>query len=142
MLFIVDSLLFMAKIEKFEDLEIWNLSREICNDIEMLFERTSLGKRFSLKDQMDRSSGSIMDNIAEGFERNGNREFINFLSFSKGSCGELKSQLYRAFDKKLISKLEFETISVNIELVKNKIGAFMKYLNNSEIKGLKFNNKQ
>lgn len=74
----------MAKIEKFEDLEIWNLSREICNDIEMLFERTSLGKRFSLKDQMDRSSGSIMDNIAEGFERNGNREFINFLSFSKG----------------------------------------------------------
>ncbi len=132
----------MAKIEKFEDLEIWNLSREICNDIEMLFERTSLGKRFSLKDQMDRSSGSIMDNIAEGFERNGNREFINFLSFSKGSCGELKSQLYRAFDKKLISKLEFETISVNIELVKNKIGAFMKYLNNSEIKGLKFNNKQ
>lgn len=132
----------MAKIEKFEDLEIWNLSREICNDIEKLFETTSLGKRFSLKDQMDRSSGSIMDNIAEGFERNGNREFINFLSFSKGSCGELKSQLYRAYDKKLISKEEFETISVKIELVKNKIGAFMKYLNNSEIKGLKFNNKQ
>ena len=132
----------MAKIEKFEDLEIWNLSREICNDIEMLFETTNLGKRFSLKDQMDRSSGSIMDNIAEGFERNGNREFINFLSYSKGSCGELKSQLYRAFDKKLISKLEFESISVKIELVKNKIGAFIKYLNNSEIKGLKFNNKQ
>ena len=132
----------MAKIEKFEDLEIWNLSREICNDIEKLFETTSLGKRFSLKDQMDRSSGSTMDNIAEGFERNGNREFINFLSFSKGSCGELKSQLYRAYDKKLISKEEFETISVKIELVKNKIGAFMKYLNNSEIKGLKFNNKQ
>ena len=132
----------MAKIEKFEDLEIWNLSREIYDDIEMLFETTNLGKRFSLKDQMDRSSGSIMDNIAEGFERNGNRKFINFLSYSKGSCGELKSQLYRAFDKKLISKLEFETISVKIELVKNKIGAFMKYLNNSEIKGLKFNNKQ
>ncbi|MBD3723941.1 MAG: four helix bundle protein [Flavobacteriaceae bacterium] len=132
----------MAKIEKFEDLDIWNLSRDICNDIEILFETTSLGKRVSLKDQMDRSSGSIMDNIAEGFERNGNREFINFLSFSKGSCGELKSQLYRALDKKLISKDEFETTSVKIELVKNKIGAFMKYLNNSEIKGLKFNNKQ
>lgn len=132
----------MAKIEKFEDLEIWNLSREICNDIEMLFERTSLGKRFSLKDQMDRSSGSIMDNIAEGFERNGNREFINFLSFSKGSCGELKSQLYRALDKNLISQSEFDNLSVKIELVKNKIGAFMKYLNSTEIKGLKFNNKQ
>lgn len=132
----------MAKIEKFEDLEIWNLSREICRDIEILFETTSLGKRFSLKDQMDRSSGSIMDNIAEGFERNGNREFINFLSFSKGSCGELKSQLYRALDKNIITNEEFQVSAVKIELVKNKIGAFMKYLNTSEIKGLKFNNKQ
>jgi four helix bundle protein len=132
----------MAKIEKFEDLEIWNKSREICIDIETLFETTNLGKRFSIRDQMDRSSGSIMDNIAEGFERNGNREFVNFLSFSKGSCGELKSQLYRALDKKLISQNEFENLAVKIELVKNKIGAFMKYLNSTEIKGLKFNNKQ
>lgn len=132
----------MAKIEKFEDLEIWNKAREICIDIETLFETTNLGKRFSMKDQMDRSSGSIMDNIAEGFERNGNREFINFLSFSKGSCGELKSQLYRAFDKKIISQDEFDNLSVKIELVKNKIGAFIKYLNTTEIKGLKFNNKQ
>ena len=132
----------MAKIEKFEDLEILNKSREICIDIETLFETTNLGKRFSIRDQMDRSSGSIMDNIAEGFERNGNREFVNFLSFSKGSCGELKSQLYRALDKKLISQNEFENLAVKIELVKNKIGAFMKYLNSTEIKGLKFNNKQ
>lgn len=132
----------MAKIEKFEDLEIWNLAREICQDVEYLFENTNLGKRYSIKDQIDRSSGSIMDNIAEGFERNGNREFINFLSFSKGSCGELKSQLYRSFDKKLINQTEFEELAVKIELTKNKIGAFMKYLNNCEIKGLKFNNKQ
>jgi four helix bundle protein len=131
----------MAKIEKFEDLEIWNISRDICKDIEILFETTSLGKRYSLKDQMDRSSGSIMDNISEGFERNGNREFINFLSYSKGSCGELKSQLYRSLDKKIISDEQFRITSEKIELVKNKIGAFMKYLNNSEIKGLKFNNK-
>ena len=131
----------MAKIEKFEDLEICNISRDICKDIEILFETTSLGKRYALKDQMDRSSGSIMDNISEGFERNGNREFINFLSYSKGSCGELKSQLYRSLDKKIISDEQFRISSEKIELVKNKIGAFMKYLNNSEIKGLKFNNK-
>jgi four helix bundle protein len=132
----------MAKIEKFEDLEIWNKAREICIDIENLFETTNLGKRYSLKDQMDRSSGSIMDNIAEGFERNGNREFINFLSFSKGSCGELKSQLYRSLDKKLISQNEFELVTMKVELVKNKIGAFMKYLNNCDMKGLKFNNNK
>jgi four helix bundle protein len=131
----------MAKIEKFEDLEICNISRDICKDIEILFETTSLGKRYALKDQMDRSSGSIMDNISEGFERNGNREFINFLSYSKGSCGELKSQLYRSLDKNIISDEQFRITSEKIELVKNKIGAFMKYLNNSEIKGLKFNNK-
>ena len=118
----------MAKIEKFEDLEIWNISRDICKDIEILFETTSLGKRYALKDQMDRSSGSIMDNISEGFERNGNREFINFLSYSKGSCGELKSQLYRSLDKKIISDEQFRITSEKIELVKNKIGAFMKYL--------------
>jgi four helix bundle protein len=131
----------MAKIEKFEDLEIWNVSSDICKDIEILFETTSLGKRYALKDQMDRSSGSIMDNISEGFERNGNREFINFLSYSKGSCGELKSQLYRSLDKNIIFEEQFRITSEKIELAKNKIGAFMKYLNNSEIKGLKFNNK-
>ena len=145
-IFVVCCLLFivcccMAKIEKFEDLEICNISRDICKDIEILFETTSLGKRYALKDQMDRSSGSIMDNISEGFERNGNREFINFLSYSKGSCGELKSQLYRSLDKNIISDEQFRITSEKIELVKNKIGAFMKYLNNSEIKGLKFNNK-
>ena len=127
----------MAKIEKFEDLEIWNKAREICIDIEILFETTNLGKRYSMKDQMDRSSGSIMDNIAEGFERNGNREFINFLSYSKGSSGDLKSQLYRAKDKKLISDDEFYNLSIKIELVKNKIGAFIKYLNSTEIKLMK-----
>lgn len=128
----------MAKIEKFEDLEIWNLSRDICKDIEILFITTELGKRYTLKDQMERSSGSIMDNIAEGFERNGNREFINFLSYSKGSCGELKSQLYRALDKNIITDEQYQLTSQKIEIVKNKIGAFMKYLNSTEIKGLKF----
>jgi four helix bundle protein len=94
----------MATINTFEELDIWQLSREICQDTWDLFEKTILGKDFELKNQMNRSSGSIMDNIAEGFERNGRREFINFLSYSKGSCGELRSQLYRAFDREHISK--------------------------------------
>ena len=70
----------MGKIQKFEDLEIWSLAREICQLVEFLIQNTNLKTNYSLRDQIDRSSGSIMDNIAEGFERNGNREFIQFLS--------------------------------------------------------------
>ena len=128
----------MAKIEKFEDLEIWRLAREICKKIEFLIQNTNLKTNYSLKDQIDRSSGSIMDNIAEGFERNGNREFIQFLSIAKGSAGEVKSQSYRAFDKKLITEEQHLELNEIVELEKNKIGAMMKYLNNCEIKGLKF----
>lgn len=100
----------MATIDDFEDLEIWQLGREICQLVWNLFETTSLGKDYELRNQMNRSSGSIMDNISEGFERNGRREFINFLSYSKGSCGELRSQLYRALDRNHISKEEFEQL--------------------------------
>lgn len=132
----------MARIEKFEDLEVWRRGREICNYVEKLFQTTSLGKNFSLRDQMDRSSGSIMDNIAEGFDRDGSREFHNFLSYSKGSAGELKSQSYRAFDKGLISREQFEKLSEMCEIEKNKIGAFMYYLRNSGIKGQKFKNNK
>lgn len=128
----------MGKIQKFEDLEIWKLARLICQQIEFLIQNTNLKTNYSLKDQIDRSSGSIMDNIAEGFERNGTREFIQFLSIAKGSAGEVKSQSYRAFDKKLISEEQHLKLNETVELVKNKIGAMMNYLNNCEIKGLKF----
>ncbi|MBA0883751.1 MULTISPECIES: four helix bundle protein [Flavobacterium] len=128
----------MATISKFEELEIWQKAREICQYVELLIQTTNLKSNFSLKDQIDRSSGSIMDNIAEGFERNGNREFIQFLSIAKGSAGEAKSQSYRAFDKKLISEEQHLKLNEMIEIEKNKIGSMMNYLNNCEIKGLKF----
>lgn len=73
----------MAKIERFEDLQVWMLAREISQSVWSLFDSTSLGKDYELKNQMSRSSGSIVDNIAEGFERNGNREFIQFYVLQK-----------------------------------------------------------
>jgi len=128
----------MARIEKFEDLEVWQLARSLCIYVEDLFQTTEIGENYRLRNQMEGSSGSIMDNIAEGFDRDGNKEFINFLSYSKGSASELKSQTYRAFDKKLISEEQFKELIEMCELEKNKIGAFMYYLRNTDIKGQKF----
>jgi len=128
----------MGKIEKFEDIEVWKLARIICQNLETLFNETSLGKNYSLRNQMERSSGSIMDNIAEGFGRGGNQEFHNFLSYSKGSTAELKSQLYRTLDKNLISSQQFNDLLEQCTLTENKIGAFMFYLRQSELKGLKY----
>ena len=128
----------MGKIEKFEDIEAWKLSRVICQKVESLFTSTDLGKNFALRNQMERSSGSIMDNIAEGFGRGGNQEFHNFLSYSKGSASELRSQLYRSLDKNLISQEQFEELNKDCLVAENKIGAFMHYIRRSDIKGIKF----
>jgi four helix bundle protein len=128
----------MAKIEKFEDLKVWQIARDICNDTWHLIETTPIAKDYELKNQMSRSSGSIMDNIAEGFERNGTREFIQFLCISKGSCGELRSQLYRALDRKHISNEQFFNLSQKTETENQKLGAFISYLNKSGFKGPKF----
>lgn len=129
----------MATITTFEELDIWQLGREICQEVWDKFENSALGKDFELKNQMNRSSGSIMDNIAEGFERNGRKEFIQFLSYSKGSCGELRSQLYRAFDRKHITEEEFKFLKEKTITESKKIGSFMSYLVKSENNGSKFN---
>jgi len=123
---------------RFEDLDIWKISREICNEVWIVIESTSLCNDYSLKNQMNASSGSIMDNIAEGFERNGNRELIQFLSIAKASCGELRSQLYRCLDRKHITKAQFDNIFSKTITEGKKIGAFMSYLKKSDRKGAKY----
>jgi four helix bundle protein len=98
-------------------------------------------KEFRFAEQMKSAAGSIMDNIAEGFERNSRLEFVNSLSISKGECGELKSQLYRALDNNHIDKPLFEELYEDTDKESRKIASFMKYLNTSEIKGLKFKDR-
>lgn len=128
----------MATIIFFEDLEIWQKAREICKGVWVIIEETTLEKDYGLKNQMNTSSGSIMDNIAEGFERNGNREFIQFLSISKASCGELRSQLYRAYDRNHINEQQFSTLKELTITESRMIGSFITYLVNTDNKGSKF----
>ena len=94
----------MATVLRFEDLEVWKKARLLARDIFLLCETVRFAKDFELKNQVNRSSGSVMDNIAEGFERRSRAEFINFLGFAKGSCGEVRSQLYRAYDRNYFSE--------------------------------------
>ncbi|MFO7798400.1 four helix bundle protein [Rhodohalobacter sp.] len=126
------------KVNRFEDLEIWQLSRELCKDVYQITNIGPFSKDFKLKDQIRGSSGSIMDNIAEGFERGGNKEFIQFLSIAKGSCGETRSQLYRAFDCKYITEDKLKLLTNSSISISKKISTLMNYLKKSDIKGPKY----
>jgi four helix bundle protein len=128
----------MATILRFEDLEIWKDSRILFRIIKEITETTSLSKDYSLKDQILSSSGSVMDNIAEGFERNGKKEFINFLSIAKGSLGETRSQVHRVFDSKYIIETKYNDLINDCLNLFAKIAHFMDYLSKSEYKGTKF----
>lgn len=125
-------------IKRFEDLEMWQLARILCNDIYNIAKESELKNNYKLFNQIDGSSGSIMDNIAEGFERNGNKEFVQFLSIAKASCGETRSQLYRILDRKFIDIITFEKLKTQTEILGKQISGFMTYLQNSELKGTKY----
>ncbi len=129
----------MATIKKFEDLKIWQDARVLCRKIhEEISSNENFYRDFALRDQIKRSSGSIMDNITEGFDRNGRREFIQFLSIAKASNSEVKSQLYRALDYQYISEKNFKALYIYTDEIGKMIGGFIKYLKTSDYKGSKF----
>lgn len=125
-------------IKSFEDLEIWQLARELCVFVKKNTDEALFNKDYRFRDQIRSASGSIMDNIAEGFERDGNKEFAQFLSIAKASNGEVRSQSYRAFDYNYITKEQLEDLLSKTSVLGKKIGRFKQYLKESDFKGYKF----
>jgi len=121
----------------FEDLEIWRQARCLCREIYKITNSELFNKDFRFRDQIRAASGSVMDNIAEGFERNGNKEFIQFLFIAKGSCGEVRSQLYRALDNNYITQDNHDELNNKALQISKSIFNFIQYLKNSEITGHK-----
>jgi four helix bundle protein len=127
----------MATIGKFEDLNCWKLARRLCSDLYRLTSEGPFAKDFPLRDQIRRAAISIVSNIAEGFERDGNREFLQFLSIAKASSGELRSQLYIALDVGHLSEDEFKVLYQRVKEVSITIQGLIKYLRESDLTGLK-----
>lgn len=131
----------MAKCTRFEELPVWQKSRIYAADIFKMVYSTPLQYDFKFRDQILASSGSIMDNIAEGFERNGNNEFSQHLSISKGSCGESRSQLYRTFDRKYFTEADLNMLCGKSETISAELQKLGDYVRSSGLAGQKFNSR-
>lgn len=128
----------MAHYKSFENLQVYKEAVLFCDEIWKIITETSLLRDYKLKEQINGSSGSVMDNIAEGFGRGGNKEFIMFLSYARGSCCECKSQLLRTFNRNHISKDLFTKLDLDANNLIDQLSKFINYLKTSEKKGSKF----
>ena len=126
------------KVTRFEDLEIWQEARELCKVVYEITSTSPFSLDFKFRDQIRASSGSAMDNIAEGFNREGNKEFCQFLYVSLGSTGEVRSQSYSAYDNKYIIEVKFNELLERTDSLSRKTFNLIQHLKNSDIKGLKF----
>ncbi len=124
-------------IQNFEDLNVWQRARELVKLIYELTKEKIFSRDYSLVDQIRRSSISVLSNVAEGFERGSNKEFIQFLYIAKGSCGEVRSQLYVALDQRYISEEDFSNCKEFCMKISGMIGNLINYLKTSNIRGAK-----
>ena len=131
----------MATFKRFEDIEAWKKSRILSQQVNIITRYPNFRDDPDLKRQIKRSIGSIMNNIAEGFERGGKKEFIQFLSISKDSAGEIRSQFYRSLDQEFITKEQFEELYNLAEEIGKMIEGLMSYLRGSDFKGPKYKYK-
>ena len=120
----------MGNYNKFEELSCWQKTKELCNAVFEIINKVKFRRDLALKDQIWKSAGSTIDNIAEGFDDGLTREFIRFLGYSQRSCGEVQSQLYRALDCGYIDQSEFKIVYGLASDCRMQIKGFRKYLRN------------
>lgn len=128
----------MSVIRSFEEIASWQKARELNLILGKLIDDGRFKTHYRLISQIESAAGSIMDNIAEGFERSGNKEFLQFLYIAKGSCGEFRSQLYRAADRGFITEAEFEDLYERAKHIIILIQKLITYLHETEMKGAKY----
>ena len=129
-------------IQAFEDLQVWKEARQITQEIYRLTRAGTFSKDFSLSNQMQRAAISMMSNIAEGYERGGNQELSQFLYIAKGSCGELRAQLYLALDKGYVMQAKADELNNSLKRLSSMMSNFISYLRESGMKGEKFKNSK
>jgi len=122
----------MATVERFEDLEVWQKARDVVNAVYQASLVGTFSRDYALRDQIRRAVVSIPSNIAEGFSRHSNKEFIQFLFISKGSVAEVQSQLYTALDQDYISQEVFDSTYEGLQVVAKQLSRFMTYLRGSD----------
>lgn len=124
----------MARIDRFEELEVWKTSMALCSEIYKLTNSEFFSKDFGLKDQIRRSAVSIPSNISEGYERDSKRQFLYFLVIAKGSCGELRTQLMIARNLNYLDEKEFVKINEQCLSTSKQLSGFISYLKKYEEK--------
>lgn len=125
-------------VRPFEELQIWKNARRLTNRIYAATKGPAFSKDFGLCDQIRRAAVSVMSNIAEGYERDGSQELLQFLSIAKGSCGEVRCQLYVVLDQGYADRKECEELIDEFRKLSVMINNFMKYLKTAPYKGTKY----